>query len=186
MKRRWNAEGVSLRRTKSLEKPELETSECKEACHPVNGYRKQDLVKVVDRKRRPAVNEQNIATPVHTYGGNAENFVTLSPHVFLSDADHTVVLNHSIVFLHKAFPVLVNVAINNLYLRGRGINGIKDHECSKSSIDMSVVDVVKILHVSGASIGICIQVHAGIDRRKKAKFVGPLFCCSRIIIMFRG
>jgi len=24
---------------KSLEKPGLETSECKEACHPVNGYR---------------------------------------------------------------------------------------------------------------------------------------------------
>jgi len=70
----------------------------------------------VDGKGRPAVNEQNIATPVHTHGGNAEDLATLSPNVFLPDADHTVVLHHSIVFLDKAFPVLLNVPINNLYL----------------------------------------------------------------------
>ncbi len=39
VKRRWNAEGVrNAPIAKSLEKPGLETSECKEARHPVNGY----------------------------------------------------------------------------------------------------------------------------------------------------
>ncbi len=39
VKRRWNAEGArNAPIAKSLEKPGLETSECKEACHSVNGY----------------------------------------------------------------------------------------------------------------------------------------------------
>ena len=39
VKRRWNAEGArNAPIAKSLEKPGLETSECKEACHPMNGY----------------------------------------------------------------------------------------------------------------------------------------------------
>jgi hypothetical protein len=40
VKRRWNAEGArNAPIAKSLEKPGLEASKCKEACHPVNGYR---------------------------------------------------------------------------------------------------------------------------------------------------
>jgi hypothetical protein len=39
VKRRWNAEGArNAPIAKSLKKPGLEISECKEACHPVNGY----------------------------------------------------------------------------------------------------------------------------------------------------
>jgi hypothetical protein len=39
VKRRWNAEGArNAPIAKSLEKQGLETSEWKEACHPVNGY----------------------------------------------------------------------------------------------------------------------------------------------------
>ena len=39
VQRRWNAEGArNAPIAKSLGKPGLETSECKEACHSVNGY----------------------------------------------------------------------------------------------------------------------------------------------------
>jgi len=39
VERRWNAEGArNAPIAKSLEKQGLETSEWKEACHPVNGY----------------------------------------------------------------------------------------------------------------------------------------------------
>jgi hypothetical protein len=44
VQRRWNAEGArNAPIAKSLEKQGLETSECKEACHPVNGYQKSFL-----------------------------------------------------------------------------------------------------------------------------------------------
>jgi len=40
VKRRWNAEGArNAPVAKSLEKQGLETSEWKEACRPVNGYK---------------------------------------------------------------------------------------------------------------------------------------------------
>ena len=116
-------------------------------------------------------------------GGCAVYLFSLWPPPLFPVAYHPVVLHHGIVFFDKAFPVLMEAPIHYLRLREGRINGIKQDKCSKSSIDMRIVKMFVILHVSRALESIYILVHTRIDSSQQTKFITPFSHCSGFSIM---
>ncbi len=105
---------------------------------------------------------------------------------FSPKTDHPVVLNHRPVLFYDLFPILLKAPINHLHPGERRLNRVERQEFSKTSVDMQVIIMAVVSHVTCAFKIIHPLIHAGIYGRHKGEILAPLADGSGLAVMFRG
>jgi len=138
---------------------------------------------IMRRKERATVDKQNIAVRVHADGSCAVKPCLLRPSPLFPVAYHAIILYGRVVGVYHLFPVVLKVSIDEPDRRVGAVDWIKNHKGTKDRIEMRIVGVVEIPHISGTLERIFVLIHTGIDGCQQAKLLAPFFCRPRIPVM---
>ena len=87
---------------------------------------------------------------VHADGSRTVDLSSLWPTHLFPVTDHPVVLHNSIITVYDASPVLSKTPVHNLDFREGVVNGIKAKKCPIGRINVRVVAILVIPHISRA------------------------------------
>lgn len=120
---------------------------------------------------------------VHADGCRTIDLSSLWPTHLFPFTDHPVVLHNRVVTIYDTSPVLLKTPIHHLDFREGGVNRIKAEKCPIGRVDVRVVAIFVIPHISCALEEIYTLIHTGIDRGLQAEFIAPSSCGSRFTAM---